>query len=72
MLIKVKVPKEKMRKPQNMKDNEMNDIKLFVQYNPEVKSDSCNDISSSWSLHFMIPMRVLNFILGIAGVYLSL
>ena len=26
----------------------------------------------SWSLHFMIPIRVLNFILGIAGVYINL
>ena len=25
----------------------------------------------SWSLNFMIPMRVLNFILGVAGVYIS-
>ena len=26
-------------------------------------------LGHSWSLHFMIPMRVLNFILGKAGVY---
>ena len=29
-------------------------------------------LGHSWSLHFIIPMRFLNFILGIASVYISL
>ena len=29
-------------------------------------------LGHSWSLHFMIPIRVLNYILGMAGVYISL
>ena len=45
---------------------------VFVQDNQEVNQIQVMTLGNSWSLHFMIPMRVSNFILGIASVYISL
>ena len=45
---------------------------MYVQDNPKVKINSGNDISNSWSFYFMIPMRVLKFILGIGDFYICL
>ena len=45
---------------------------MFVQDNPEVKSDSSNDIRSFLVIARHDTMRVLNFILGTTGFYISL
>ena len=73
MSVKVKLPKERLGQPQSMKDkkNEWYQCclcKTIRRWN----QIQVMTLGHSWSLHFMISMRVLNFILGIAGVYISL